>query len=186
MATIISLQEVRREREESKLPEDQDFHTLFTKAQKLRFENPESPHDKIEVVPEEKLKDWFQHEIAAEVFEQKLFSRSVLVSIWFVSNLLTTFAKNEVGEIGITEHMSAYASDGNPEHILKAANSAFLLFVIYPEVRTGRSVHYRKLGLDNGPSLYTQYAREVRKDMGYYMAEAFKPLGEATRHRLVK
>ena len=182
-AKIISLQDVKREHNEKRLPENQDFHTLFARAHELRSKDFDDVSDKNEIAQQKNLKDWFQRELADEVFHQKLFSTNVLVSIWFVSDLLASFAHNEIHEIGIVEHIAEYASNGKPECILKAANSAFLLFVFWPETRANRSVRYRKLARAHGPALYAQYASAMHKDFGYYMAEAFVPLGDIARQR---
>lgn len=180
---IISLQDVKRERDEKRLHENQDFHTLFAMARELRSKDSDDVSDESEITQQKNLKDWFQRELADEVFRQKLFSTNVLVSIWFVSDLLASFAHNEIHKIGIAEHVAEYASNGKPECILKAANSAFLLFVFWPETRVNRSVQYRKLACTHGPALYAQYASEMHKDFGYCMAEAFVPLGDIARQR---
>lgn len=158
-----------------------NFQDMFTRARELRFKCFAQGQGDILVLDWNGVKDFFQREIAKEVFQQKLFSRSVLMSIWFVSDLLTSFVKGDIPEVGIEKHMRSYSEKGDPNCLLRAANSAFLYFVFWPETRLRRSVQYQKLGSECGPSLYAQYGSVARKPCGFEMAIAFGPIGEIVR-----
>lgn len=184
-AILYSLAEARAlQAEAAQTGSKNDFNTLFTQAQILRLAGEEFLPEHIAQMNWAHLRDWFQKQIADEVFRKKLFNRSVLISICYVSELLTGYAKSTTAEISITAHLSKYSANGNPAHILNAANAAFILFVFWPEMRLGRALKYRKFAREYGPALYAHYASEKRKDFGYYMAEAFEPLGDIARERL--
>jgi len=160
-----------------------DFQDLFNKARLLRFKDFKQERGDITILDWKGLKDFFQAEIAEEVFRQELFSRDILMSIWFVSDLLTSFVKGDISEVGIERHVCSYTEKGNPEYLLMAVNSAFLYFVFWPETRLRRSVHYQKLGSECGPSLYSQYGSVAKKPFGFQMAKAFVPIGEIARRQ---
>ncbi len=184
-AKIISFTQAVKERQEAVV--DGDFGRLFTQAHQLRTRVIEETENGLTVIGLHNIQAWFQKEIADEVFRKKLFSRSVLSSVWFVSDLLATFATvPNQGSLGVTEHVDAYMEDSNPEHLLAGANSAFLLFVFYPEYRLRRPVPYRQFAAQIGPSLYTNYAQSTGRNFGLSMAGAFKPLGIIARDRFAK
>lgn len=184
-AKIISFAQAVKERQEA--AGDGEFGRLFMQANNLRMRVTEETENGLTVVGLHNIQAWFQKEIADEVFRKKLFSRSVLSSVWFVSNLLATFATAQNrGVLSVIEHLNAYEQDSNPEHLLTGANSAFLLFVFYPEYRLHRPVPYRKFALEIGPSLYTNYAHSTGRNFGLSMAGAFQPLGAIARDRFAK
>ena len=180
---VISLEEARELRVKRLEKDDQDFQVLFTKARELRFENFKREEEDITVLDWNGVRDFFQSELSREVFRQKLFSRNILMSIWFVSDLLTSYMKGDLLEIGVANHLSSYADKGDSKHLLMAANSAFLFFVFWPETRHHRSLQYQKHGAEYGPSLYSQYGSVSRKAFGFHMANAFEPIGEIARER---
>lgn len=180
--TIVSLDEFRR-RKVVDPSLDQTFDVLFENARELRNIGPSVIPGEIASMTWGGMQDWFRREIADEVFRRRLFRRCVILSIGFASDLLVSFARDCRDRIGIAEHLGEYAGEGKPSTILNAANTAFLMFVFWPEKRTRRSVRYRQLALDFGPSLYAMHAGRTRRDFGYCMAEAFKPLGEIARER---
>ncbi|NCN11701.1 hypothetical protein GW937_00080 [Candidatus Kaiserbacteria bacterium] len=166
---------------------DGDFQQLFVQAQELRSRVIEETENGLTVVGVHTIQAWFQKEIADEVFRKKLFSRNILSSVWYVSDLLATFAvATNQGTLCITDHVDAYVEDSNPEHLLKGANSAFLLFVFHPEHRLRRPVPYRKFAAEIGPSLYTSYAQSTGRTFGISMADAFAPLGVIARERFAR
>lgn len=184
-ATIISLKEVLKEQERTVC--ENDFDHLFTRARILRMHANEETEGGLLLVNMHRLKAWFQREIADEVFRKKLFSRSILSSVWFVSDLLTTFVTVPKDDLScVTDHLNAYEEDSNPEHLLAGANTAFLLFVFYPEYRPRRPVHYRKFASEIGPSLYANYAHATGHHFGIHMADAFQPLGDIARARFAR
>jgi hypothetical protein len=162
---------------------NEEFDTLFRKARELRDIGQELVAGEIAIMTWGGMRDWLQKEIADEVFRRHLFQRCTLLSIGFVSDLLVSYARDDRDRIGIAEHLGKYSTDENPDDVLDAANIAFLMFALWPEQRTRRSVRYRALALDYGPSLYATYAGLARKDFGYCMAEAFEPLGDIARER---
>jgi hypothetical protein len=184
-AKIISFAQAVKERQEA--VGDGDFGRLFTQAYQLRMRVTEEAENGLAVIGLHNIQARFQREIADEVFRKKLFSRSILSSVRFVSDLLATFATvPNQGNLGVTEHVDAYMEDSNPKHLLAGANSAFLLFVFYPEYRMHRPVPYRKFAAQIGPSLYTNYAQSTGHNFGLSMADAFVPLGTIARDRFAK
>lgn len=183
-ARIITLAEYRAETPARPLPkEEQDFHQLFTAASDLRRLVPSLSPDELAVMDWTALRNWFQQELSKEVFSRKLFQRSVLVSICFVADLLLSYTRGEHGDVGIEEHLDRYVSSGDSAEVLKAANSAFLFFVFWPEMRSYRALHYRQYAVQHGPPLYANYAGITKRRSGYDMAEAFEPLGDIARER---
>jgi len=181
-ARILSFDAFRRERSANPRV-NQEFDALFRNARELRDIGQELVAGEIAVLTLGGMRDWFQREIAAEVFRRHLFERCALLSIGFVSELLASFARDCRAHVDIAEHLGEYATDENPHEVLEAANIAFIMYAFWPERRARRSVAYRNLALAYGPSLYTAYAGLARKDFGYCMAEAFLPLGEIARER---
>lgn len=185
-ARIITLAEFRASASRKPvLPEEQDFHRLFTSASDLRNLVPALSPEELAVMDWPALRDWFQQELSKEVFSRKLFQRSILVSICFVADLLVAFTRGEHQEIGIEEHLDRYTSSGDSAEVLKAANSAFLYFVFWPEMRSHRALPYRRYAVQHGPPLYANYAGITKRKAGYDMAEAFEPLGDIARERFV-
>ncbi len=183
-ARIITLAEFRASAPPQPVPpEEQDFQRLFTSARDLRNLTPSLSPDEVAVMDWPALRNWFQQEIAKEVFARKLFQRSVLVSIHFVSDLLLAFTRGEHADIGIEEHLDRYTKSDDAGEVLKAANSAFLFFVFWPEMRSNRSLSYRKYAAQHGPPLYANYAGITKRNAGYDMADAFEPLGDIARER---
>jgi len=181
---LVSLTEARNRKITSIDNDDLAFQKLFSMAQQLRSSNLMQEQSGITVLDLKGAKDFFHVEIAEDVFQQKLFSRSILMSIWFVSDLLTSFMEGDIQEVGIVRHVRRYNEDGDPNCLLKAANSAFLYFVFWPETRRRSQLEYRKYGLERGPSLYAQYGSVTSKPFGFYMAKAFQPIGEIVRKRI--
>jgi len=166
---------------------DGDFGRLFTQAHQLRMRVAEETGNGLTGVGLHNIQAWFQKEITNEVFRKKLFSRNILSSVWFVSDLLATFATvPNQGNLSVIEHVEAYMEDSNPEHLLAGANSAFLLFVFYPEYQLHRPVPYRKFAAEIGPSLYANYAQSTGHDFALSMAEAFQSLGTIARERFAR
>jgi hypothetical protein len=183
-ARIITLAEFRASTPPQPVPQDeQDFQRLFTSARDLRSLAPSLSPEEVAVMDWPALRNWFQQELAKEVFLRKLFRRSVLVSICFVSDLLLAFTRGEHPDIGIEEHLDRYMSSGDSADVLRAANSAFLFFVFWPEMRSRRSLSYRKFAVQHGPPLYANYAGITKRNAGYDMADAFEPLGDIARER---
>ncbi len=186
-AQIITLAEFQASRPKKPIPRDeQDFQTLFNSARDLRNLSPTIPPNEVAVMDWAGLRDWFHQELSKEVFARKLFRRSILLSICFVSNLMVEFTRGEHQEIGIEEHLERYVSSGDSAEVLRAANSAFLFFVFWPEMRSNRSLSYRKFAIQHGPPLYANYAGMTRRNAGYDMADAFEPLGDIARLRFAK
>jgi hypothetical protein len=186
-AHIISLADFRRHAADLRtVPEGSDFTTLFSQARELAFLQKHHSEKDISVMDWSELHIWFQSKLADQVFKKKLFSESVIVSICFVAELLVLFAKNECPPVTISGHLDNYITHGNPQYMLDAANSAFLIFVFWPETRTLRPLKYRKYAHEYGPSLYANYGMESRKLLGYRMAEAFEPLGTIAREVLLE
>ncbi|MBP9751471.1 MAG: hypothetical protein KBD19_01245 [Candidatus Moranbacteria bacterium] len=181
-ARILSLDEFRK-RKTSGPSIHQEFDVLFRNARELRGVGQDLAPEEIAIMTWSGMQSWFRREIADEVFRRHMFGRCVLLSISFVSDLLTSFANDCGDRTGIVEHLDEYAGEGNPEDILDAANTAFLMFAFWPEKQTRRSVRYRQLALAFGPSLYAMHAGRARRDFGYCMAEAFEPLGNIARER---
>jgi hypothetical protein len=181
-ARILSLDEFRKRKTDGPSTY-QEFDVLFRNARELRGVGQELVSGEIAIMTWGGMRDWFQREIAAEVFRRHLFQRCALLSIGFVSDLLASFARDCREHVDIAEHLGEYTTGENPNEVLEAANIAFLMFTLWPERRARRSVHYRQLALGYGPSLYATYAGLARKDFGYCMAEAFEPLGDIARER---
>lgn len=179
---IISLDEFRSKKMKRMSLIDQEFSKLLRNARELRDMRLRHAAGEIATTTWEGLQNWFQKEIADEVFRKQLFDRSVLTSIWHVSELLTAFARNHLEHVTAGNYLEA-AKSNNPVEILQAANCAFLVFVFWPEARERRSVRYRRLAQSCGPALYMRYADCAHRAMGYSMAEAFEPLGEIARER---
>ena len=181
-ARIISLADCRRHATELRAErETHDFTIIFSQARKLAFQKDETPQDAFAVLNWNQLNDWFKHQLTEETFKQKLFSRDVIMSIGFVSEMLTSFARNEFPTMCITDHLEDYATHGNPQCMLKAANVAFLIFAFWPETRPNRPLKYRKYAQECGPRLYASYGIESRKMIGCYMSSAFESLGNIAR-----
>ncbi len=180
---VLSLDEFRRKRVADPSV-DQSFNALFAQAREFRNIGPEMIPQEIAVMTPGGMKDWFQREIADEVFRRRLFQHCVLLSIGFVSSVLASFASDCRDRSGVVEYLERFDGDEKPDTLLAAANTAFIMFVLWPEKRTRRSVQYRKFALDFGPSLYAMYAGHTRRDFGYHMARAFEPLGDIARERL--
>lgn len=181
-ARILSLDAFRQRNRRNPVA-NQSFDALFESARELRNIGRELVPGEIAVMTWSGMQSWFRREIADEVFRRRMFGRCVLLSISFVSDLLASFANDCGDRTGIVEHLEEYSGEGNPEDILDAANTAFLMFALWPEKRTRRSVPYRNLALAFGPSLYAMHAGRARRDFGYCMAEAFEPLGDIARER---
>ncbi len=181
-AQVLSLDEFRRKKSANQ-EVNQEFDVLFRRARDLRHVGQALVSGKIAVMTWAGMHDWLQREIAEEVFRRHLFGRCVLTSISYVSDVLSSFARDGHDRTGIADHLEEYSTDENPNEVLDAANTAFIMFTLWPERRARRSVHYRKLALDYGPSLYATYAGLAHKNFGYCMAEAFEPLGEIARDR---
>jgi hypothetical protein len=182
-AIVISFAKARECADKQKSGEKLSFDNLFNSASELRLDTPERKHGDISILNWAGLNDAFRKEIAEDVFSKKLFDRSVLISITFVSGLLTSYAKGEIPNIGITEYISKYEDEKDPKHLLKAANSAFIFFALMPESRPRSSLKYQTFGKQFGPSLYEQYGEVTKTNFGVQMAEAFEPLGEIVRER---
>lgn len=180
---ILSLDEFRRRRVVDSSA-NQPFNALFEQAREFRDIGQALVPEEIAVMTPGGMKDWFQREIADEVFQRHLFQGHILLSISFVSSVLASFASNCHAGTSIIDHLEAYTGDEKPNDILNAANTAFIMFVLWPEKRTRRSIQYRKFALDFGPSLYIMYAGCTHRDFGYHMARAFEPLGDIARERL--
>ena len=183
---IISLDEYRRTTQTEKPSVNQDFQLLFSFARDLRALVPECPAEEIMVADWKGTERWLGQEIAKEVFAQKLFARSILISITYVATLLVEFIQGKHEAIGIEEHLDTYTASGDPQAVLRAANSAFLLFVFWPEQRANRLIQYRQYAEQLGPPLFANYAGISKRPYGYDMAEAFVPLGTISRDRFVR
>lgn len=179
-AKIISLDQARKEQPVVPLAE-RSFQSLFQEARELRSIGPKPSPDELALVDWKSLRVWFQREMADEVFRRQWFNRDIIMSLCFVADLLLSFAKNEIEQVGIVEQVDKYTATHNPAVMLEAANAAFLMFVFWPEMRVRRSVRYRELAVSCGPSLYATYAGLTRWDMGYSLAAAFEPLGHIAR-----
>lgn len=181
-ARIISLDEYRRRKMLDEAV-DQDFSVLFEHAQELRHIGHTLVPGTIAILTQGGISSWFQRELADEVFRRRLFERSILLSICYTAEVLTSFVR-ECGEsLHASEHMNRFTKHGDSQDVLRAANAAFVMFVLGPDVRVRRSVKYRRFALDYGPSLYAMYAGLTRHSFGYTMAEAFEPLGTIARER---
>ena len=163
-----------------------DFQALFREARELHSLAHPLADGEIAAMGWDDLRSWFQQSIADEVFRKKLFGQGILGSIWYVADLLVAFARCQTPSIGIADHVSGYASSGQPAAVLHAADSAFLMFVFWPEMRLHRSVRYRQMALAYGPGLYATYSAITKRPVGYQMAEAFEPLGGIARHQLMR
>lgn len=181
---VVSLAVARDSKKRNLESKGLEFQDLFNQARKLRLADITQEQDGLVVLDWGQARDFMQKEIADEVFAQKLFTRYMLMSIWYVSDLLITYAKGDFPEVGIDTHMRSYTENGNPHCLLQAANSAFLYFVFWPETRRRRSVQYRSLGSECGPSLFAAYGGAANKPIGFQMAQAFIPIGEIVRKRL--
>lgn len=182
---IVSLDEFRRRKAEARTS-DIEFDALFRRAHELRNMGSEIVPGEVAVMNWSGVKNWFHKEMADEVFRKRLFDRCVLLSVVFASDLLAAFARDCRGRIGIAETLEGHTATRNPNDLLEAANAAFIMFSLWPDRRTRRSVRYRQLALDHGPSLYAAYAGRSRRDFGYCMAKAFEPLGVIARARFTR
>lgn len=182
-AKVLSLDEFRRKKAADPSV-DQPFNMLFEQAREFRDVGQQMIPEEIAVMTLGGMRDWFQREIADEVFRRRLLQGHILRSIGFVSDLLTSFASDCRGGTSIIDHLERVDGDEKSSDILDAANTAFIMFVLWPEKRTRRSIQYRQFALDFGPSLYVMYAGHTRRDFGYHMARAFQPLGDIARERL--
>lgn len=179
---VLSFDEFRRKKADSLM--SQSFDALFTGVREFRDIGREVIPEEIAVMTLGGMKDWFQREIADEVFRKHLFQHHILLSISFVAGLLASFASDCRDQSGLVDSLERFDGDDKPDTLLDAANTAFIMFVLWPEKRTRRSIQYRQFALDVGPGLYTMYAGHARRDFGYHMARAFQPLGDIARERL--
>ena len=163
--------------QKKKQSNETDFGHMFRKASNLRTLTQQKSDGDVVIVNWGQLTDFFQKAIADEVFRLKLFNPSILISIPYTARLITSYAKGDMGDICVTECIENYAASCRPADLLCAANSAFILFSLWPETRANRSVKYRELGLYCGPSLFISYGEITRSEFGHQMAEAFSALG---------
>lgn len=184
--SVLPLGDIRRQPTGQQPDFHGDFQQLFREARELRGLVPTIADGEIAAMSWNDLQSWFHRSIADEVFQKKLFTHGVLASIWYVAELLVTFARGKTQSIEIAGHVSRYAASGEPAAVLHAADAAFLMFVFWPEARIHRSVRYRDLASTYGPSLYATYGAITRQPMGYRMAEAFEPLGDIARQRFAR
>lgn len=182
-AHIVSLDEYRRRKEHTQPNLDQSFTQLFEHAQELRHGGSEVAPNTIAIMNHDDLRTWFQNELANEVFRQRMFSKPVLQSICYVAELFASYMRVSDDTHIALDHVFDFIDSQNADAILEAANTAFMVYVLGPEARVRRSTKYRKFALHFGPSLYMTYAGLAQKHFGYYMAEAFEPLGTIARDR---
>lgn len=180
--TVVSLAAARRTREEQqRSPVDMSLDTLLRQAHVLRHAGSDPEGGMTVVTNKAGLADWFRRHITEAVLVQCSVSHNMLVSVPHAANVLAGYAYCGVRYDTLTESVIAYVDSGRPSDVLVAADTAFLMYALWPEQRTNRRMRYREFALEFGPSLYVNYADKMRQPFGYCMAGVFEPLGDIVR-----
>jgi len=182
MAKVVSFAELRDHWLERTLSVGAPYTELFTNVRKLKGMPMQVRESGLLLATGDGKRAWFQRQIAEEVWREKLFDRSVLLSISYVAKVLSDLAERpELLDKTITELLEEARDSCEPFRLLQLGEAAFMMYCFWPEQRERRPVDYRKLSLEAGHHAYVEWAGRAKRPFGYHMNLAFEPIGDVAR-----